>query len=127
MNNGMIQLDGTEDNITISWMKTNHVPPNIPLLYQEIWTPLRQDPDVSNMKIYNLNTYSSTICGNAAFIGHWSFFDNRRKNQVNEGIIIWNQPSQDRFYQIDIASYNDYYSFVVGNLARYQESFKCAN
>ncbi len=125
MNNGLVQLKGTEDNITISWLKTFHRPPNIPVIYNTLYTTLKQDPQFSNVNVYILNTYSSTLCGNAAFIGRVSYYDNVAHIQTNEGIIMWHHPSQDRFYMIDIGSPEDYYSSILGNLARFQRSFKC--
>jgi len=127
MNNGMVKLTGSGDNITISWLKTNHVQPNIPLLYESLRAVLQKDPKISNLKFYEINTYSSTICGNAAFIGRASYYDNVLNLQVNEGYLIWNHPSQDRLYMMDIVSSEDYYSSILGNLERYQESFKCAD
>ena len=124
--NGAIQLKGdTGDNITISWMKMHRIPPNIPIVYEGLWTSTKKDPKIADVKIYNLQTYPTTTCGDASFIGRMSFFDNVRQVQTNEGLLIWYHASQDRLYYIDIASVEDYYVFIRGNLARYQESFRC--
>jgi hypothetical protein len=123
---GQIQLKGESgDNITISWIRMHHIPPNIPLVYEGLWTSTKKDPRVSDVKIYNLQTYPSTTCGDASFIGRISFFDKARGLQANEGLMIWHNASQDRLYTIDITSTEDYFLFIKGNLARYQESFRC--
>ena len=127
MNNGMVEMNGTEDNITISWIKTFHRPPNLPVIYNTLYTTSKQDPRFPNVGVYILNTYSSTICGNAAFIGRFSHYDNSVHIQTNEGMIMWYHPSQDRFYMIDFVSPDDYYSFILGNMERYQQSFRCTN
>ena len=124
--NGEIQLmQNTRDNITIRWEKMNRVPPNIPLVYERLWTSTKKDPTISDVKIYNLQTYPSTTCGDATFIGRLSFFDLDQQLQTNEGVLIWYNATQDRLYHIDIASGEDYFVFIKGNLARYQESFRC--
>jgi hypothetical protein len=124
--NGEIQLKGdTGDNITISWMKMHRIPPNIPIVYEGLWASTKKDPKIADVKIYNLQTYPATTCGDATFIGRMSFFDKVRQVQTNEGLLIWYHASQDRLYYIDIATGEDYYLFIKGNLARYQESFRC--
>jgi len=123
---GMLQLkQDSGDNITITWMKMHRVPPNIPLVYESFWTSTKKDPEIADVKIYNLQTYPNTTCGDATFIGHLSFFDKVRQIQTNEGILIWYHASQDRLYYIDIASSEDYLLFIKGNLERYRQSFRC--
>jgi hypothetical protein len=126
--NGEIQLkQDTGDNITITWMKMHRVPPNIPLIYEGLWSSSKKDPRFSDVKIYNLQTYPNTTCGDATFIGRMTFFNKERQVQTNEGILIWYHASQDRLYYIDIATAEDYYLFIKGNLERYRESFVCTN
>lgn len=123
---GVIQMrQDTGDNITINWMKMHRVPPNIPIIYEGLWTSTKQNPQITDVKIFNLQEYPSTTCGDATFIGRMSFFDRTRQVQANEGMLIWYHASQDRLYYIDIASTEDYFLFIKGNLGRYQESFRC--
>jgi hypothetical protein len=123
---GEIRMRNSDgDNITIRWTKTHRIPPNIPLLYEGLWTTMKKDPGLADVKIYNLQTYSSSTCGDATFIGHATFYDKARSTTTNEGLLMWFNASQDRFYTIDFASGDDYTSFIQPALGRYQESFAC--
>jgi len=123
--NGGIELTGTNDYVTVEWRKMHHVPPNIPLLYDTIWSSAKQNPDISNVKIYNLQTYPDTTCGDATFIGRMGYYDKTRAVQSNEGILLWYNATQDRLYYIDITSDDDYHSFIRAQLERFRGSFRC--
>lgn len=122
---GYINLKGKSDNISISWIAMHHKPPDIPTIYQNFRISIQKDPTLSDVKPYLLETYPNKTCGDATLLGHMSFYDKVRENPTNEGIILWYHPSQDRMYFIDLASENDYYSYILPTLGRYQQSFRC--
>ena len=131
-NNGQIQLNATvnngfEDNITIDWEKTYHRAPDIPTVYTQLYSAYNQKSDYKNWQVYNLNTYPLTICGDPTFIGRAKFNQGDKNTLTNEGMLIWNHPSQDRLYMIDIASTNDFYPYVYDNLGRYADTFNCTD
>ena len=82
---------------------------------------------MSDVKFYLLETYPAMTCGDATFIGHVSFYNKVRKTPVNEGILLWYNPGQDRVYFIDMASGNDYKSYILEALTDYQQSIRCAD
>ena len=126
-NNGQIQLTGTEDNITLSWDKTNQRAPDINTLYLTLYGAYNQNSDFKNFQVYNLQTYTLKICGDPTFIGRTKYNYGDKNIPTNEGVLIWNHPSQDRIYMIDIASPDDYYPSIYDNLGRYADSFNCSD
>jgi len=124
---GDVQLNGESENVTFSWMAMHHVPPNIPVVYESMRTSFQKDPKMSDVKFYLLETYPAMTCGDATFIGHVSFYNKVRKTPVNEGILLWYNPGQDRVYFIDMASGNDYKSYIQEALTDYQQSLRCAD
>ena len=124
---GEINLHGVSENTTINWMAMHHRPPDIPAVYEYMRAEALKDPTVSDVKMSILQTYPSTTCGDATLIGHVSFYDKVRKTSMNEGIVLWYHPKQDRTYYIDVTSDEDYNSYVKGVLAGYQESFRCVD
>ena len=124
---GDINLKGPSENITVSWTAMHHLPPNIPVLYESLRSSFQKDPKMSDVKFSFLETYPNTTCGDATFIGHVSYYDKIQKTQTSEGILFWYHPKQDRTYFIDMASGNDYTSYVRETLAGYQKSFNCTD
>jgi hypothetical protein len=124
---GEINLHGVSENTTINWMAMHHRPPDIPAVYEYMRSEFLKDPEVSDVKLSLLQTYPATTCGYTTLVGHVSFYDKVRKISLNEGIVLWYHPKQDRTYYIDVTSDKDYYSFVRGTLADYQQSFRCAD
>lgn len=124
---GEVHLKGESENTSISWMAMHHRPPDIPTVYESLRKSFQQDPGISDVKFYLLETYPTKTCGDATMIGHVSFYDKVRKLQTNEGIMLWYHPKQDRTYFIDMASGNDYKTSIRETLAGYQQSFRCAD
>jgi hypothetical protein len=122
---GEINIRGVSENTTINWMAMHHRPPDIPAVYEYMRAESLRDPKVSDVKMSILQTYPATTCGDATLIGHVSFYDKVQKTPLNEGIIFWYHPRQDRTYYIDVTSDKDYNSYVKGILAGYQQSFRC--
>lgn len=122
---GEINLKGVSENTTINWMAMHHRPPDIPAVYEYMRAAALKDPTVSDVKMSILQTYPATTCGDATLIGHVSFYDKVHKTPMNEGIVLWYHPKQDRTYFIDVTSDKDYNSYVKGILAGYQQSFRC--
>lgn len=124
---GEINVKGVSENTTINWMAMHHRPPDIPAVYEYMRAASLKDPTVSDVKMSILQTYPATTCGDATLIGHVSFYDKVRKSPMNEGIVLWYHPKQDRTYFIDVISDKDYNSYVKGILAGYQQSFRCVD
>jgi hypothetical protein len=124
---GEVNLHGVSENTTINWMAMHHRPPDIPAVYEYMRSLSLKDPTVSDVKLSILQTYPATTCGDATLVGHMSFYDKVHKTPLNEGIILWYHPKQDRTYYIDVTSDKDYNSFVKGTLADYQQSFRCVD
>jgi len=124
---GKINLKGVSENTTINWMAMHHRPPDIPAVYEYMRGEFLKDPEVSDVKLSLLQTYPVTTCGDTTLVGHVSFYDKVRKISLNEGIVLWYHPKQDRTYYIDVTSDKDYNSFVKGTLADYQQSFRCVD
>jgi hypothetical protein len=124
---GKINLHGVSENTTINWMAMHHRPPDIPAVYEYMRSEFLKDPEVSDVKLSLLQTYPTTTCGDTTLVGHVSFYDKVRKISLNEGIVLWYHPKQDRTYYIDVTSDKDYNSFVKGTLADYQQSFRCVD
>lgn len=122
---GQINLRGEFENSTISWMGMKHRPPDIPAVYESIRESSQKDPEMSDVKLSLLQTYPATTCGQATMIGHVSFYDNVHKEHLNEGILFWYHPKQDRTYVINVVSDRDYTSFIRPALDTYQQSFRC--
>lgn len=123
---GEIRLRGqASDNLTINWMAMHHRPPDIPRVYESMRGSFQRDPGISEVRYYLLETYPATTCGDATFIGHMSFYDKSKKSTTNEGILFWYHPKQDRTYYIDLASGEDYKTYIRETLGSYQQSFRC--